>query len=94
MLYITLCIVHPGLFPACQNRFPEQYITGNNFATISEVGTAEACWELCLSNIGYICNSIDYNILQHNCHLSRVTSRNEPLVDGPYEMHIERCVDG
>ena len=94
MLRFTLYIVHPVLFPVCQNRYQDKYINGNNYNIISDVATAEACWELCLSNIGYTCNSIDYNIRLQRCYLSTASSRNEPLADGSDTIYIERCVDG
>ena len=94
MLCFTLYSVHPVLFSACQTRYQEKYIESNNFNIISDVDTVEACWELCLSNIGYTCNSIEYLVSQKKCSLSRVTSRDEPLVDGLGYIYIERCVDG
>ena len=97
MLCVTLLlqyIVHPVLFPACQTRYQDKYIDGNNRAIISDIETAEACWELCLSNIGYTCNSIDYGILLKKCYLSTANSRDEELVDGWGYIYIERCVDG
>ena len=65
----------PGSDAKWEDGSANNALTFHNFETVANVTSFDDCKSLCLSNLNLPCRSIDFDINNSECHMSKTTQK-------------------